>query len=144
MVLYLLRNGNFVASRYDEDLGRFEPDIQIEALESVFVFNPTATTVTMTMLGEVKTGRLEYNYAPGFHLTNAQIPVPGPISSAMKLPDVPGTMVYLLGPTGYTVYVNDEFGGGWLPSEPVLKAGTAFWLYVPERVAWSWEFNPPQ
>jgi hypothetical protein len=94
--------------------------------EGAFFTSPTATT--LTFVGEVLQGNLT-NSTPlnAFSIRSSMVPQAGAVTSVLGLPGEAGDQVYVYR-NGYTIYSFDDIDMNWLPSEPSINVGEAFFL----------------
>jgi hypothetical protein len=121
-----------------------DPALSLAPGEGAFVTNPTASNVTVTFVGDVKTGTLSTAIKAGFSMLSSQVPQAGGLTSVLGLPAVDGTVVYQFNATTQK-YVSDavEFGS-WGTSGavgPSLAVGEAFWISAPAASTWTRTFS---
>jgi hypothetical protein len=119
--------------------------------EGFFFFNPGATDVPVTLVGEVKTGSSTVTLAPGFTLASSVVPQELSLNAANGVADVLEAQ-YLTFNAGIQNYdgalIND--GSGWLdantgdPADARPVVGQGFFYFNPGATALSWtrSFNP--
>lgn len=99
--------------------------------EGMFVYNPGATALTVTFVGQVMQGDLVNPLPKGFSVKANQVPQAGKPDS-FGLQGTTGDRIYKFDKTtgGYKTpssYVNAAVG--WSPATPVIDVGEAFFMY---------------
>jgi hypothetical protein len=118
-------NGGYTVYQMDEFDPVWLPDgnATLNPGEGAFFRSPTATT--LTFVGEVLQGSLTNTLPIGaLSMRSSMVPQAG-TASALGIPGEAGDQLYKYS-NGYTVYQFDEFDPVWIPSEPSLNVGEAF------------------
>lgn len=134
--------GGFTTYTYDE----FDPvwlpngDATLNPGEGAFYQSPVATT--LTFVGEVLQGNLQNTLPIGQKvMRSSMVPQAGLITTDLGLPGEPGDALFVFS-GGYTTYTYDEFDPVWLPSEPSIGVGQAFFFQkAPTSVNSTWTRN---
>jgi hypothetical protein len=109
--------------------------------EGVFMNVPSATTVTF--VGEVMQGTL-INPLATLDIKSSMVPQTGGITAVLGLtPSIGDTVNEWNGPGAAPPYTQSQFLGVWLPSEPSIDVGQAFWLSVQAPRNWTRNFTIP-
>jgi hypothetical protein len=128
--------GNFITVQYDDLDAKFIPDIDAARTltpgNGVFVFNPTATQLKLTFVGEVPQGPLSNPLPKGFSIKATQVPQEGK-PDVLGLPGTAGDKVYRYNKTtkAYDTFTFDDLDLKWIPDPglPVIPVGEAFFLF---------------
>jgi hypothetical protein len=116
--------------------------------QGLFFFNPGATPVTVTTVGEVKTGVGTVPIPPGFSLIASVVPQAVSLTPAFSFTPVPDMQVQKytgLPPDYYSTVIWD--GSAWLdyvtgnPATADLAVGQGAFVFNPEGVAHDWVRN---
>jgi hypothetical protein len=154
------KNNNYTRDDFDPGSGGWidaetlEPSVRsISPGEGFFYYNPTTGPLTITTVGQVKTGNgLSVGLdASQFTLISAITPQDLALTAANSFP-VAQDMQYL-SYNGATQLYNtrlDFDSGGWINSEtldpvtaPVATVGSGFFIYNPgTATSWTRDFNP--
>jgi hypothetical protein len=113
--------------------------------EGAWVKKPTAEpSLTFTFTGEVLEGELSNPISPGYDIYSAMVPQEGGIVAVHGYTPVTGDVIYEFLPAsgGYRNYT--RIPTGWIPSEPVLKVGQAFWIKSLAGQTWTRSFTVPR
>ncbi len=119
--------------------------------EGFFFFNPGASDVTATLVGEVTTGNnLTVALPAGFSLVSSIVPQEISLSAANGFPQVLEAQYLTFNAVtqSYSGLIND--GAGWLdantgdPADAKPAVGQGFFIFNPGNTALSWSrsFNP--
>jgi hypothetical protein len=112
--------------------------------EGVFVLNPTATTLTVTFVGEVPQGTLSTPLKKGFQIAASQVPQAGTVSALGYVP-TDGDTIYQFDSAGQKYKTPNSFDlGEWTPAEPSLAVGEAVFLNSANDKAWPRNFQVNQ
>jgi hypothetical protein len=122
--------GGWVANSYDPFFGWDDPEMTLMPGEGCFVeiFGPTA--ITLTFKGSVPQGNLTNVIGNYISIYSSILPLGGALETELSFPAREGDYVYLFrggqfeGPYVY-------FQGFWVPSEPTVTPGEAFFV-VPD------------
>jgi len=121
-------NGSYTAYNFDDIANAWLPDgnATLNPGEGCFFISPTATT--LTFVGEVMQGSLT-NSTPinQLVLRSSMVPQAGKITADLGLPGEAGDQMYTYN-KGYTAYNFDDIAADWLPNQPTLNVGDAFFL----------------
>jgi len=135
-------NGAYIISSSDEFGGGWTgPSQTITNSQGTFFQNNTASPTTITFVGEVPQGALNVNLIPGFNMVGSPVPQAGFIGN-LGLASQGGDTVYIFKSGAYSIYSNDEFGGGWSGSDldfdavqgPTLAVGQAMFYFRSDAV----------
>jgi hypothetical protein len=113
--------------------------------EGVFMSVPADTTVTF--VGEVMQGTLVNPVGSplggaGLDIKSSMVPQEGAISADLGYtPEVGDTINRWNGPGAALPYTQSQFLGVWLPAEPTILVGEAFWLNSQSDKDWTREFT---
>jgi hypothetical protein len=114
--------------------------------EGAWVKKPVSSpTLTFTFTGEVLEGDLTNPIGVGYDIYSAMVPQEGGIVSIHGYTASTGDIVYEFLPAsgGYRNYTYLPTGS-WIPSEPVLKVGQAFWIKSNAAKNWDRSFTVPR
>jgi len=145
--------GGLKIYRFDETTGLFDETIQWNDLDSVyepanvaaktvppgtgvFVFNPSATQLKLTFVGEVPQGPLSNPLPKGFSIKASQVPQDAK-PDAIGLTGQGGDKIFRYNKTtkAYDGYTFDDLDNVWnsnttgLPGLPTIPVGEAFFLF---------------
>jgi hypothetical protein len=118
--------GGFSTYTFDEFDPIWLPDgnATLNPGEGAFFITPQATTITF--VGEVRQGLLTNTLPAGVKVIRSSIvPQAGLISTTLGLPGEAGDQLFTFA-GGFTTYTFDEFDPIWLPNEPNINVGQAF------------------
>jgi hypothetical protein len=113
--------------------------------EGVFMNVPSATTITF--VGEVMQGTLINPVgnpagAAGLNIKSSMVPQQGRLTTDLGYTaGIGDTVNEWNGPGAPTPYTQSQFLGLWLPSEPTIDVGQAFWLNSATAKNWTREFT---
>jgi len=134
--------GSFTTYSYDALTPGWLPNgnATLNPGEGGFIICPEATT--LTFVGEVLQGSLVNTLPINTKVIRSSIvPQQGLISTDLKLPGEDSDLLYTYA-AGYTTYSYDALTPGWLPSEPTIGVGQAFfYLKAPQSVSSQWIRN---
>jgi hypothetical protein len=147
-------NNNFTVDIYDGtswlDGGTGDPSTTtVSPGEGFFFFNPTATAITSTLVGEVITGNgITVPLPAGYSLVSSKVPQDISLTAANGFPQVLEMQYQSFTGTGFNVLIND--GAGWLdaatgdPADARPTVGQGFFIFNPDATAHNWvrDFNP--
>lgn len=121
-------NGGYTAYNFDDIDNVWLPDGNATLNPGEGAFFKAAAATTVTFVGEVMQGNLT-NGVPinALALRSSMVPQAGGVSSLLGLPGEPGDLLYTYA-GGYTAYNFDDIDNVWLPSEPQIKVGEAFFV----------------
>lgn len=143
----------FVSQTFDGLDGAWlpaSPAVPFNPGQGVFIRNSSGAPFAVTFVGEVQQGGasnpLVVSMPAGFSIVSSKVPQTGGITSVLQFPAIDGATVYR--------YVNNGAGGGsyvsstydgldqaWLPTQPTLSVGEAFWIRLPGAANWSRAFT---
>jgi hypothetical protein len=109
-----------------------------------FLYNPTGSPFTVTLVGEVPQGTLLNPVeGPGFDLRSSKVPQSGLLQTDLQYSPLDQEQIYKFSnATGYSVYTYDLSGvGGWDPAEPSVAVGEAFFISTPASHGWTRIFS---
>jgi hypothetical protein len=108
--------------------------------EGWFVYNPTAEPVFVVFAGTVLGGHMVDKLPAGYSVCADMVPQAGPLM-LLNFPRTPGTTVYRFDNVSetYSVYMAGE--EEWVPSEPSVGIGEAFWVKESYPVEWAQDFT---
>jgi hypothetical protein len=121
-------NGGYTAYNFDDIDNVWLPDANatLNPGEGAFFKSPEATT--LTFVGEVMQGNLTNSLPIGaLAMRSSMVPQAGGVSSLLGLPGEPADQLFTYA-NGYTAYNFDDIDMAWLPSEPQIKVGEAFFI----------------
>jgi hypothetical protein len=113
--------------------------------EGFFYFNPDATAVTATLVGEVPQGDVGFSMVPGYNLISSKVPQDISLTAANGFPQVLEALylTFNSGTQNYnTTLVND--GSQWLsnetgePADARPTVGQGFFIFNPNATAITW------
>jgi len=121
-------------------LGWSVPDQTLVPGEGAFILVPTGSSSTVTFVGEVMQGSLTNKVPAGFSMLSSQVPQAGLVTTDLGFPAIGGDTIYTWVAGSY---LNSTFldGFGWLPEEPNLAVGQAFWSLKTAATAWTRTFS---
>ena len=81
-------NGGFASSTFDPDLGGWDPDpnLPLPYGGGGFLYNPTGSSFTMTLVGDVGQGSLANPIPAGLSIRSSKVPQAGLISTTLGFP----------------------------------------------------------
>jgi hypothetical protein len=109
--------------------------------EGAFIYNP-GSTFTLTLTGEVPTGNLQNPLVAGFSVRSSIVPQSGLLSTSLGMPASPGDRVFKWTGAIYATY--ELFGApfnAWVPEEPSINVGEAFFLFKNTSSNWDRNFS---
>jgi hypothetical protein len=110
--------------------------------EGAFIKNNSAAAFKVTFVGDVPTGTLTTPLPSGYSIVSSQVPIGGPVTTALSLPGTPGDQVLKYVPgTGYVVSTFDDIDNTWLPSVPSVAVGESFFLRRSTAGSWTRTFS---
>jgi hypothetical protein len=123
-------------------------NLQLEAGVGVFMFNPTASPITVTIVGEVpQNENSNMTIGVGFNLIASKVPTAGNLVEAapagMGLPFGLGDQVLKWNGSSYVPYSYADpigIGASWIPSEPTVEVGEGF-FFVNNNSESAWDRN---
>jgi hypothetical protein len=119
------------------------PTLTLAPGEGAFVNMPSAGTLTFT--GEVLEGDLVNPVSAGYDIYSSMVPQEGTLQTLLGYTPAPGESVFQWnGPGAATPYTQSQFVGIWIPSEPNIKVGEAFWLNAAAAKDWARNFTVPR
>ena len=142
--IFYAYSGGFSTTTFDPDLGGWDPDpnLPMPYGGGGFLFNPSASNFTMTLVGDVGQGSLANAIPAGFSVRSSKVPQAGLITTTLGLPAVQNDTLYQYSnPGGYSTYVFDNDLGGWDPAEPSVAVGEAFFFNSGAGHAWTRVFS---
>lgn len=131
---YMLSGDAFTTNRFD-GLSWGAPDQSFLPGQGVFLFISEERPVTITISGQLLSGRITNSIVQGLSLTSAKSLVAGRISTEMGLVVDPFDNVYLWRTNGYQVFTALP-GGMWHPFEPVVQRSEAFFINTGRALQW--------
>jgi hypothetical protein len=109
--------------------------------EGGFLKNNTAAALTVTFVGEVKQGALSTDMPAGYAVRSSQVPQAGTLT-VLGFPGADGDQVFKYTPgSGYATATYDELEPGWLPAEPTIGVGEAFFSRKGAATTWVRNFT---
>jgi hypothetical protein len=120
-----------------------DPVLNLPVGEGFFIWTPQAWTATF--VGEVAQGDLVNPLLANYSLKASIIPLDGRLHADLIFPPFAGDQVWRCVGSAFSPYAYDATGLAWLPSEPSLRVGEAFFLYrSPDQATtdhwWTWTF----
>jgi hypothetical protein len=111
--------------------------------EGAFIRNPTQQPFRVTFVGEVPTGSLSNPLPAGFSIRSSQVPQAGGITSDLGFPAAGGDTIYQFNNAGnnYTISTFDDLDSVWLPTEPEIDVGEAFFVRKTAAGDWTRTFD---
>ena len=95
----------------------------------MFVFNPAATPLTATFVGQVMQGNLSNPLPQGFSIKGNQVPQAGKPDS-FGLPQTAGDKIFKFDTaTGQYAVPSTSTGTLWLPPTPSIGVGEGFFMF---------------
>jgi hypothetical protein len=107
--------------------------------EGVFINAPSAFSITFS--GEVLQGELSNPLPAGYSIVSSQVPQEGTLQS-LGYTGNNGDTVYQFNGTSYVI--NTYFNGSFLPSEPNIGIGEAFFVNRVSAGSWDRNFSTDQ
>jgi hypothetical protein len=104
--------------------------------EGAFVQMPAAGT--LTFVGEVMQGDLVNPLVTGFDIYSSMVPQTGALAADLGYTPDAGDNIYQWNGAGYD---QSSFVGIWLPGDPTIEVGEAFWIQSASAKNWSRTFN---
>jgi hypothetical protein len=137
--LFKAEASGFVANNF---LGTWQdPAMLLRPGEGFFVRNPFATSLNLTLVGEILQGTLVVHLPAGTALAASMVPQTGALQTSLGYPATDGDVVLIYNPvTGnQDLYFYDfEF---WDPFEPTLNFGHSFWSSKSAPADWTRNFS---
>lgn len=101
--------------------------VSVNPGEGVFIDLPEGEDVTLTFVGEVPQGDLSQEVPAGLSIQASQVPQAGGISSVLGFPAQANDTIFEFVDGAYqsSLFVS---GPGWLPGEPEIAVGEAFFV----------------
>jgi hypothetical protein len=133
-LFYKYSNGGFTTYQFDDvDLVWVPNGIaSLKPGEGGFFKSPATTT--LTFVGEVMQGRLtNATSASQKNLLCSIVPQAGRVTSDLGFPAEPLDIFYSYRNGGFTTYQFDDVDLIWIPSEPIVAVGEAFFFVGPQR-----------
>jgi hypothetical protein len=121
----------FATSSYDSEFNEWtDPNMKLSPGEGAFVFNPTATPIVVTFVGEVPQGNLTNAVPHNFSLQGSKVPQAGLLQANLNyIPTLNDKVLKWVnnGPTlqGYATFTFDDLG--W-DTEPNIAVGEGFFI----------------
>jgi hypothetical protein len=147
--VYKYTGTNYIQATFDDLDNAWLPAVTAAQItfgpgEGVFIRNPTATAFKVTFVGEVPTGPLSNPIPAGFSIRSSQVPQAGKVTTDLGLPAAGGDTIYQYNPT--TQKYNDaatfdDLDNKWLPTEPTVDVGEAFFIRKVAAANWTRTFN---
>jgi hypothetical protein len=102
-------------------------------------FVQVSAQTTMTFVGEVMQGELVNPLAQGFDIKSSMVPQAGGLQTDLGFVPSVGDSIYQqqAGPG----YLTSSFVGVWIPSEPTIAVGEAFWVQSADNKDWTRTFS---
>jgi len=150
--IFAFQNGAFLPTiSYDDIAGVYIPAASAAAVvdpgNGVFVFNPSASAITATFVGEVAQGTLSNPIPKGFSIKANQVPQSGG-PDTFGLPGALGDKVFVYNTTkkGYDTYIFDDITNTWTSQTttglPAVQVGQAFFFFrAGAATSWNRTFN---
>jgi hypothetical protein len=137
----------FVVAAYDDIDQAFLPAVNAATViapgNGVFVNNPGTANLTVTFVGEVPQGAASNQQLPqGFSIKASTVPQEGNLT-ALQLPGAQGDIIYQWDPVADRYVSNsfDDIDNAWLPANPTIKVGEAFFLFKNAAAQWTRNFS---
>jgi len=112
--------------------------------EGAFINLPggPGTSATLTFVGTVPQGALSTPLSAGFQIVSSQVPLNGTLQNTLKYTPKNQDTVYIFDPVSQS-YTQASYitGPGWLPSEPSVAVGQAFFLSTASSGSWDNNFT---
>jgi hypothetical protein len=116
--------------------GWSNPTMPLLPGEGFFVKDLSGAATTVTLLGEVVNGNC--NRLPaGFSLASSIVPRSGLLQSQLQFPAAEGDEILIFNRSSGAYDIYDFFFDSWIPSEPSLGVGQAFWCSKSIAADWS-------
>jgi len=116
-----------------------------------FFYNPKASAVTVTFVGDVMQGSLSNNVSAGYQIVASQVPQAGKVTTDLGLPGYDGNQIFTWNSTTQrydpTVPTFVQTGatpdiGAWDPAEPTVGVGQSFFYFANAATKqWTRTFN---
>lgn len=138
-VFYKFANvGGYSQSVFDDlDLAWTNPNMTVDLGGGGFILSPSA--FTLTLVGDVPQGSLSTPTPLGFSVVSSQVPQAGQIQASLGFTPNPGDVVYRFSNiSGYSQSVFDDLDLVWLPSEPSVSVGEAFFVLKAPGPSTAW------
>jgi hypothetical protein len=104
--------------------------------EGAFVQMPAAGT--LTFVGEVMQGDLVNPLIAGYDIYSSMVPQTGALAADLGYTPEIGDNIYQWNGAGYD---QSSFVGIWLPGDPTIDVGEAFWIQSASAKNWARTFN---
>jgi len=134
IVAYTFRNatGDYAINGYDADFQSWDDPSQVIAPGTgIFINNPTAGAVNLTLVGEVPQGALSTPVAHGFNLVASQVPQSGLLQTDLGYaPSSTGDTAYRFNnaTSSYLIYNYDPDFAEW-DVQPSLNVGEGVFIF---------------
>lgn len=135
--LFKLDGNGFIANNFLD--GWSAPEVILNLGEGWFFHNPSPSALTLTVVGGIQEGMLVNRLPAGLSLCASLVPQAGPLSSLLGFPATPEVFVLRFDrlTESYFPYVYDSICFDWIPSEPTLNVGEAFFALEPLAQNWT-------
>jgi hypothetical protein len=108
--------------------------------EGIFVQTPGPATVTVT--GNVLQGNQSNSFGAGFNIIANKVPIEGLLTSQLNYQPTDNDTLYFWDPVSQTYATSFLYitGPGWLPFEPTVSLGQAFFIQAANSNSWTTNF----
>jgi len=137
--IYTLSNGKFSTNRFSSGVWT-NPDQALEPGEGFLVYNRSGTQFRAIFQGEILTGNLDNTIPSGLSIKSSKVPQRGGVMSALGLRLAPFDNVYRWRSNRFDVYTFLP-NGTWMPSEPDIEVGEAFFIRANQELRWTRAFT---
>ena len=135
-------NGTYdTISSFDQASGQWSNGDAITLAPGEGAFIATLSAFTLTFSGEVMQGELSNPLPAGYSIVSSQVPQEGTLQS-LGYTGNNGDTVYQFNGTSYVI--NTYFNGSFLPSEPNIGIGEAFFVNRVSAGSWDRNFSTDQ
>lgn len=138
MTVYKFTDGSYEIATYIAAASLWTgPNFEINPGEGVWI-NNAGDPFTITFVGEITEGTKDNAIPAGFSIRSSIIPQSGTMT-ALGWPAEVGDAVYEWD-NAASAYATANFVGVWVPAEPTIEVGQAFFASSPQAKTWSRDF----
>jgi hypothetical protein len=139
--IFFMENGKYLRTTFHPGSRQFEPqevaDRELRPGDGIWVYNPGATTLTVTFVGRLLHGAVTNRASAGFSIVSCAIPRSA-TPDEMSFPKTPGDIIYFFDSARqqFQISIFDDIENTWLPPLKKLSVGEAFLVYKSAPAEW--------
>ena len=138
----------FTGTGYSEESvyipgGWTDPTLTLNLGEGAFIYNSGTSPITNAFIGTVWQGTNNVTVPAGFSMQSYLVPIVGGLSTNFSYPAANGDQIYVWNTSGNT-FVEYAYAAGWIPSEPIINVGQAFFISRGAATNWVVSFTVGQ